>query len=82
MVPRQLLVCMVLLKYKKMKEVSEKNTGMMIKRVERAISLFSSGEFCSNLDKPGISDLINVVLTVKVSTLNVGKRNTMELGER
>ena len=43
------------------------------KRVACAISFSSSGEFCNNLAKPGITDLVNLVSTVKVSTLNVGK---------
>jgi len=37
------------------------------------VSFFNLGEFCSNLDIPGITDRTNSVLTVKVWTLSVGK---------
>lgn len=41
--------------------------------VGTAISFLNPGELCSNLVIPGIKDCANLVLSVKVWTLNVGK---------
>ena len=41
--------------------------------VGTAISFFNPGELCSNLVIPGTEDFANLVLSVNVWTLNVGK---------